>query len=261
MKERIEAILAEVQGLKDNAAVLADADLLTFLVSLLPIPGIQQAGQIANRILSDQVLSAKLQDLRDQIGSTNERIASIEGSLERIGAYALTADTVTGIQTKVEELVAAITTDLEREPTEFNMETSDQSLQVLISQIVEADLVSISAVRGSRNVLKDTKVKAKRTHLRAHDGSVNILDGTKVGDESGSVGFEGISQEGNVSVGPNSIGFHGSGGSISFGRRAPTVTATCPSCSGKITVEPNSLVGKTHVKCPHCAAIHPFQSP
>ena len=258
MRDQIEGILEQLKGLPDNPAVLEDADLLTFVISLLPLPGVQQAGQIANRIVVNRSLNTKLTALKDEIHKTNEKIANLEDGIQRVGAFALTAESVAAIETMVRDMVNAVVEELGESTSEFSMETSDWSMQVLIKQIVEADLVSISAIRGSQNILSDTKVRAKKTRLRAHDHSTNILDGTEIGDDSGSVGFRGIGQTGDVSVGPNSIGFHGTGGSLNFGAKPDTVSADCPACTKQIIVERHSLVGKTHVKCPHCGGVFPF---
>jgi hypothetical protein len=48
IKEKIELILTTLNRLRSNDAVIKDADILTFIISLLLVPGIQQVGQISN---------------------------------------------------------------------------------------------------------------------------------------------------------------------------------------------------------------------
>ena len=242
MKERISEILDTLKALGDNAAVQSDIGLLTFIVSLLPIPGVQQAGQVANKILTDKHLQVEFASLREDLSNANTRIDSCEADLEKIREIAAAVGSVDAIAARLEGFVAELVDGLER--SEFVVDTSNWSVQAIIRQIIDADLVSISATKSSKNILRATQIKAKKTRLSAHDHSVNVLDGTQIGDDSKHIGFDGIGQSGDVSV---------EGWSINFIRRTDeTLTGSCSLCHAVVQIKRSEIQGRSVINCPNC---------
>lgn len=258
IKDKVISILTTLKQLPNNPAVLEDADILSFIISLIPIPGVEQVGQIANKIVSEQQLKVKLSEIKDQILTTNERITTLESDIERVGEIANTAASVTKIQKSLDQFIALLAELLNNQGSEFIVETSDRSIQAVISQLIEVDWVSISAANHSKNIFKHTKIKARRTHLKAHNNSMNIIDGTEFSGHDGSVSMNNISQEGDIEISGASVGF-GEGGALMFGARPTTVEGNCPRCNFRIVVEAFKLQGYSSIQCPSCFSILPFR--
>ncbi|AIQ15017.1 hypothetical protein [Paenibacillus durus] len=255
IQDKIQRILATLNKLKSNDAVIKNADILTFIISLLPIPGVQQVGQIANKIVTNEDLKNKFNSIKIDILNTNERINILDNQLERIGMIAETVSNVSRLESLVSEFLNNLESDLEKD-SEFIVDTSNWSIQVLIKQIVEANFVSISARDFSQNHLRDTQIKSRMTHLSAHNHSSNIIDGTDFKGDSGSVTMNGISQFGNISATDSSVGFHGNSGLIF---RSPDILkGNCPSCNTLIQIEKQKLLGYSQIQCPNCKNIYPF---
>lgn len=253
IKEKVVQIYESLKSLPNNKGFIDDIDLYSFVISLLPLPGVQQAGQVVNKIATNQALNLKFNEIKEELYKINSKIAHMEHGLEKVQNIANTVRSVSFIEEKVIELLEEID-----DSTEFIVETSTNSVQMLIKQIVEADFTSISAVDYSRNYLLNTQIKSRSTHLRAHNNSMNVIDGTDFNSDQGSVGMNGISQQGEITVHGSGIGF-GAGGKIVFGD-PNKVTGQCPYCYVQVEAYRNDLLGKTHVICPNpvCAKVIPF---
>jgi hypothetical protein len=258
IKEQVLSYYAVLSSLKDNEAVLNEADWLSFMISMLPVPGLQQVSQIANKIVNDNELNLRFEKIRQEIIQANEKISSLESDIERIGEIAVTVNNEAGLKKLIEEYLAQIIQSVDEDITEFTMDTSNWSFQALINSLIEADLVSISAIRYSQNVLKDSIVKSKKTHMRADDHSSNVVNGTKFSGEKGSVEMRGITQKGHISVENSSIGFHGNSALI-FGRPPGALTGNCPICGTTIQVTREQIRGYDAIKCHSCNSVLPFK--
>jgi hypothetical protein len=169
-------VIPYLKLVKDNPAFSKDADYYTFIISLLPIPVVQQAGQILNKIVNDHSLKTKFDDIKREIFDTNEKIEFIGDELERIREIAKSVNQVSKFERKVEALSDQLLSAVKQENTEFVIDTQRSSVQVLIKQIIDADFVGISAIDGSQNVIRGTQIAAKNTRLTAHDNSMNYID-------------------------------------------------------------------------------------
>jgi hypothetical protein len=267
IQDRVVIFLEQIKQLPNNKAFLEEADFLSFFVSLLPVPGVQQAGQAANKIVQDRNLYVRFTELRDSILATNERIDTLESELDRIGEIVKTVGAVSNIQRAVEDFVAMVAAELNATGSEFLVDTSHYSSQTILNQLVEVDWAAISARGHSHNVLHNTRIRARRTHLVAHDHSTNLIDGAEFPGHDGSVEMRSLSQQGNISVSGSSVGF-GEGGTLGFGEGGAllfgppeTISGRCPMCSFEIRIERHMLQGKTHIQCPKCLRILPFARP
>lgn len=258
MRDKIENVLEQLKLIRDNEAVLKDVDWLTFQISLLPIPFIQQAGQVANKIVTDHSLNVKFNEIKDDISKRGIEIAELKTEVEQVAAMAKIANDDSVIKNKIEKFASELVEKMGQEKSEFNVDTTNWSTQAIIKQIVDAHIVSIRAVNHSQNILKDTRIKATKTDLQAHDHSINIIDGTEFKGEKGSVGMSGIGQTGRVEVKDSSVSFYGNS-SLIFGARPDTVNGVCPFCGGSVTVERYKLAGYSSIQCPHCSKIVPYK--
>ncbi len=256
MPDKFISIYEEMQKV-ENETIREKADIFTFLIGLLPVPIVQQAGQIANKIVSDAKLNKRFEKLSDDIHSTNAHIATIESDIERIGEMAKTVAMVTGLQKQVDELVNMLV------DSEFVMDTSNYSSQALINQMIDVDWAEISAVHHSHNILRNTKLRSRKTHLIAHDHSSNVIDGADFAGSGDTIYMDRVVQKGINEVADGQLGF-GEGGEIGFGINGmigwgppETVSATCPRCGNGITAYRRDIVGKAFFQCPHCYTLLP----
>lgn len=61
--ERLAVVKAYISGLGANQAVQEDLGFLSFVLTLLPIPGVQQAAQVTQRLADNQGLNLKLTEI------------------------------------------------------------------------------------------------------------------------------------------------------------------------------------------------------
>jgi len=250
-KEIVETIKIHMQ----NEHIHDDISYNAFLLSLLPIPGFQQCNQIIDRISSNQAMKIRLDDIWKSINETNEKVSQIEDDIEKVHEIGGTVNFNQTLKEKVEELVNDIIKDLNSGDfinSEWIMETENWSYQEVLNSIVEADFAGIIAKNNSTNVIEGSEIKAKKTHLHASDKSKNFIDNTKFSSSKGSVGMNGITTQGDITVEGSGIGF-GNGGAIIFGGNPNIVSGKCPFCNTDIKIDKRELTGYTSVKCPNPA--------
>ena len=250
----IEESSNAVRKLWDQHGVQNPLRFVGFCLSLLPIPGIQQAGASLEKHLSDKEFQSELNQVWDAIRETNEKVESIENVEEAIVEI---AETVNGSPDLL-KLSENFSSYLHSQESSFSMETDDHSYQELVNSLVQAGRVLISATNQSTNVIENTKVESPSTHLHASGGSRNYVDNTSFTDQGHSVGMQGISTEGDIHVTGNSQGFGRSGGTLNFGGNPNLVSGNCPNCSQKIQLDKRQLLGHDRIQCPHCNHVSVF---
>ncbi|MEX2362060.1 MAG: hypothetical protein WD597_00500 [Balneolaceae bacterium] len=239
------------QHFQENEHLHDDIGYTAFLLSLLPIPVFKELNQIIDRISSDKSLKIKFDDVWESIQITNSKVSKIENNLEKIQEIGGTVNFNADIKKKVEELVKEIISNLEEDSeNEWVMETENWSYQEVLNSIVEADFTGIIARNNSTNVIENTEIKSKKTHLHASDNSQNFVDKTKFTGDKGSVGMDGITTKGNITVEGSGIGL-GAGSAIIFGGNPNLVSGNCPFCNTHIQVDKRKLRGYSKVKCPN----------
>lgn len=251
--EKAKELIQTVKIHLKNEHLQDDVSYTSFWLSLLPIPGFQQVNQIIDRISSNKTLKIRLEDIWNEINSTNDKIASIDDEIEKLQEIGGTINYNKALSEQVEKIVAEIIEDLNTDDgTEWIMETESWSYQEVLNSFVEADFAAIIAKNNSTNVVENTEIKAKKTHLQAKDGSKNFIDKTKFSNSEGSVGMDGITTQGDISVQGSSVGF-GAGGALIFGGNPNLVSGNCPFCNTKVEIDKRKLVGYTSVLCPNPA--------
>jgi hypothetical protein len=123
--------------------------------------------------------------------------------------------------------------------------------------MIQVDWVSISAIHHSQNILLHTKIQAKKTHLKAIDNSINIVDGTEFKGEKGAVDMSQIGLTGDIHLQDASVALQ-PGSSLILGARPEIVSGNCPKCRHKIEVEKYKLTGYASIQCPSCKSVLPF---
>lgn len=250
IKEKIIQIKSYLKGLSTNQQVTEDLDFYTFLATLIPVPGYQQAATVINKLVADYNLNLLITELRDSIYETNKRIATLESDVEKIQLMATTVSAVSSLDDKINLIIKQAQEEL---PSEFIVDTDNWSSQTIINQIINADFTSVSANNNSHNRLENVEIKSRRTHLRATDHSSNYLQGTNFKDSTGTVSMAGITQQGNIQVTGNSVSF-GAGGSLVFAN-LNEVTGECPKCKQKVSADRTELQRYENIMCPKCKSI------
>ncbi|MDK2812131.1 MAG: hypothetical protein PWQ78_341 [Petrotoga sp.] len=247
IKEQIARIKEYLKELPNNQVVAQDLEYFTFLTTLLPIPGYQQAAQVINKLASDHNLNLLMSELRQSIYQTNKRISTIESDVEKIQEMAHTVSIVTELKEKVDLLITQAKENL---PSEFIVETENSSVQTILNHIINADFTSIAANNNSHNHLKNVRIESRNTHLRATDHSSNYLEGTEFKDSKGTVGMNGITQQGSIRVDGNSVSFS-PGGQLIFGNQNQ-VNAICPVCKNDIVADRFIVQQSPYFQCTQC---------
>lgn len=239
------------QHFEENEHLHDDIGYTAFLLSLLPIPVFKEINQVIDRLSSDKSLKIKFDDVWEHIQSTNSKISDLEDDLEKLQEIGGTVNYNEEIKTQVEDLVKDIISNFEDDSeTEWIMETENWSYQEVLNSIVEADFTGIIAKNNSTNVVENTEIKSAKTHLHASNNSQNFVDKTKFTGDEGSVGMDGITTKGNITVEGSGIGF-GPGSAIIFGGNPNLVSGSCPFCNTKIQVDKRKLRGYSKIKCPN----------
>lgn len=255
IKEKITLIKSYLKTLPKNQQVAEDLDYLTFLATLIPVPGYQQAAQLVNKLVANHTLNLLITELWDSIYQTNTRISTIESNVEKIQSMAATVSAVSALEEKINLIIEQAQQEF---PSEFIVETENWSTQTIINQIINADFTSVSANNNSHNRLQNVEINSRRTHLRATNHSSNFLQGTDFKDSTGTVGMNGITQQGNIQVTGSSIGF-GEGGTLIFGN-PNEVRGKCPICNAIIVADKIELQRYSIIQCPQCKSNLPFKA-
>jgi hypothetical protein len=235
---------------RDNKGFQDDVGYYSFILSLLPIPGLQQAGQVLNKLSSDHKLKLEFDELRTLIEENNDRLNEVEDEVSRIKELAVTLETNGVLYQSLNDKIVNLLSELEEDKTEFEVETKGWSTQVLVKQLIEADLVSITAVDNSINVIQDTKIRAKKTKLTAENGSINYIDGTKLSGDRGHVNINGIKQGGNVTIEGSSVNLNQGGVDLGGGS----------GIFGLGSISGNGSIGLSRsVQCPNLSCRKPLE--
>ncbi|WP_029235730.1 hypothetical protein [Vibrio cyclitrophicus] len=227
---------------------------LGFCLSMLPIPGIQQAGMALDRHLGDKDFNSQLEELWAEISGANDLVSKVATLEEAIQEIAKTIESSPTLEAKTSQFIASLSSNQK----EFSVLTENNSYQELRSSIVHADISAFVARDGSTNVIQNSTVNSEKTHLHATDNSKNFVDGTTFQGSGGAVSMQGISTQGPISVQGSGIGF-GAGGSISFGGNPNIVSGTCPVCNERLQADKRELAKYSQVQCHKCKTVLPYK--
>ena len=240
----------ETHGIKEPMRFLG------FCLSMLPIPGIQQAGAALDRHLGDKAFEAKLEELWSEISAANELVSKVATLEEAIQEIAKTIEASPSLENKANQFIASLSTSQQ----EFSGLTENQTYQELRNSIIQADISAIIAKSGSTNVIQGSTVNSERTHVHATDNSKIFVYGTTFQGARGAVSKKGITTQGPISVQGSGIGF-GAGGSITFGGNPNLVSGNCPICNELLQVDKRELAKYSQIQCHRCKTVIPFKLP
>ncbi|WP_227741574.1 hypothetical protein [Vibrio owensii] len=122
---------------------------LGFCLSMLPIPGIQQAGIALDRHLGDKAFNSQLEELWAEISAANDLVSKVATLEEAIQEIAKTIESSPTLEAKTSQFIASLSSNQK----EFSVLTENNSYQELRSSIVHADISAFVARDGSTNVL------------------------------------------------------------------------------------------------------------
>lgn len=239
-----------------NEHMTDDFSYYAFLLSLLPIPGVQQVSQTIDRIFANKSLKSRLDSIWIEINSANDRICTIEDEFLRLQEIAGTIKYNKNLNEQLSEVTETIVSEL-NEQTEWIVETENWSYQSILNSIVEADFAQIIAINNSVNTIENSEIKAKKTHLHASNNSQNFVDKTKFSSKGGSVEMNGISTQGNITVEGSGIGF-GEGSALIFGGNPNLVSGNCPFCQTMLQIDKRQLSGYSQIQCHNCTRTMSF---
>ncbi|MFZ7826917.1 hypothetical protein ACO1DI_28360 [Priestia sp. 40] len=247
IKEKITQIKTYLKTIPTNQQVAEDLDYYTFLATLIPVPGYQQAALLVNKLVANHSLNLLITELRNNIYQTNTRISTLENDVEKIQSMATTVSAVSALDDKINLIIEQAQQEL---PSEFIVETENWSTQTIINQIINGDFTSVSANNNSHNRLQNVEINSRRTHLRATNHSSNYLQSTEFKDSIGTVGMNGITQQGDIQITGESIGFS-EGGTLIFGN-PNEVKGKCPICKNTIVGDRIEIQRHSQIQCPKC---------
>lgn len=253
----VEESANAIRRLWEKHGIQKPMRLLGFCLSVLPIPIIQEAGQVLDRYLSDKELKKELSKIWNEIESINSAVASTQTLEESIIEIAQTVSNNEKLREKCERLSSALANN----DTSFTVDSEGDSYQELISLTVKSAEVLISAKNNSTNKIENSKIHSRKTRLSASNGSKNYVHGTHFIDGDSAVEMHHMATHGEIEVSGCGIGFGSTDSALSFSFPPNTLTAICPLCKLDLIMEAHLLEGLTTVECPHCKKSLPFDMP
>lgn len=229
---------------------------VAFCLSMLPIPVIQQVGQAVDRHLSDKDIDNRLQQLWERVVALNAAAQTAETVEDAVLEVARTVESNSELQQETRALLQ----QLGIQQKEFTAISEEGSFQSILNSLIVAESAVFSSRTGATTSIEGTTVHADRTLLHATGGSKNYINNSTFQGIGGSVGMQGISTQGNITVQGSSVGF-GPGSSLVFGGNPFLVSGNCPNCGTLNQADRRELSGYTHIKCAGCKAALPFRLP
>lgn len=221
---------------------------IAFGISLVPIPLMQQAAQIVDRMLSDVDSAQKLEEIWAELARLNSKVA--DGNLEEsIIEVAATVAAHPELQRSVEWILEEL-----GEGTTFSVVSETGGLQTLINSIVEAERAQFIATSAGSNVLHGVSVRANHTLLRATDKGQNFVSNAEFSSAAGAVTMSGITAVGAIGISGPGISLSENSG-LMFGGQRLVRYGVCPACKNNVTFEMHEIKGKSEMPCPHCGTL------
>lgn len=252
----IEVASNTTRKIWENHGIKEPMRFLGFCLSMLPVPGIQQAGSTLERHLGDKAFETQLEEIWSEIAEANDLVSKVSTLEEAIQEIAKTIEASPTLEAKTSQFIASLGSSQK----EFSVLTENQGYQELRSSIINADISAFVAKGGSTNVIQNSTVNSERTHLHAVDNSKNFVDGTTIQGSGGAVSMQGITTQGPKSVQGSGVGF-GAGGSTSFGSNPNLVSANCPVCNELLQADKRELAKYSQVQCHKCKTVLPYKLP
>ncbi|QYR52963.1 hypothetical protein [Lysobacter soyae] len=251
--QQVEQSASAVRRMWERHGIKQPLRFVAFCLSMLPIPVIQQVGQAVDRHLSDKDLDDRLQGLWDKVVALNAAAQTAETVEDAVIEVARAVESSPELQQETRALLQ----QLGIQQKEFIAIAEDGSFQSILNSLVVAESAVFSSRSGATTSIEGATVQADRTLLHSTGGSKNYVSNSTFQGVGGSVGMQGISTQGNITVQGSSVGF-GPNSSLSFGGNPYLVSGKCPNCGTLNQADRRQLTGYTHIQCAGCKAALPF---
>lgn len=262
--ENVLAACNETRTFWQEHGIPKPVQFFAFCLSLLPLPVISPAAKALEKHLSDKASAEKFAAVYAAIAALDPDLAKIASLEEAVQQIAKTVASHAALLAQVEEFTKGLGGTI----PDFQMLTEDHSYQALVNCIVEADFAQIVARNYSENLIENTSIEARQTHLHASGNSRNVINGAKFNSKGlGKASFNGMAcQQGDMLIGEVSVnggvgGFmqFADGASLTFGVQRPALHfGSCPGCGSTLTATAEQLARDTHIQCPAYLRISPI---
>jgi DNA gyrase/topoisomerase IV subunit A len=257
LKKIFRNILDIFDILSNNADLKDQLSYASFLVSLLPIPGIQQAGMVISKITSDNLLKQQFNEILDEIKKVNTEIGTLKHGLDQIKEISGIIKYNSEINKKFSSFVDKAKEKISVEESSWTMLTNNESYQEIINSFVEADNIEFISNNQSINFIENTEVKSNKTLFKADNKSTNYIKKSSFNDKAGrgAVSMDGINTFGNVEVEGSGISIIGGGSGITIGGNPNQLSGICPICNQKLFVDKINVQNGMKVRCWNCTSV------
>jgi hypothetical protein len=226
-----------------------------FCLSMLPIPGIQQAGAALDRHLSDKDLDRRLQAVWEQLCRLDESAARVQKLEDSIAEIAELVSSNEELKARAREFTAELSTH----QREFSAIAETGSFQQFLNVLIEAEATHFGTHGGSTTAIRGAHIRTGATSFSTTGGSTTQVTDTRFQGPGGNVEMRNITTSGQTQVKDASIAFgaggsfgFGPGGSIGFGA-PPVQTLNCGACQHAIP-RPAGIKRGALLTCPKCGA-------
>jgi hypothetical protein len=254
--QHVEQSASAVRRMWERHGVKQPLRFVAFCLSMLPIPVIQQAGQAVDRHLSDKDLDSRLEQLWEKVIALNAAAQSAETVEDAVLEVARAVESSIELQQETRALLQ----ELGVQQNEFIAISEEGSFQSILNSLVVAESAVFSSRSGGTTTIEGTEVHANRTLLHSTGGSKNYINNSTFQGIGGTVGMQGISTQGNITLQGSSVRFR-PGSAMTFGGNPFLVSGSCPHCGTLNQADRRQLAGYTHVQCTGCKAAFPFNLP
>ena len=139
LKKIIKNILDIYGVLSKNTEFKDELAYASFIVSLLPIPGLQQATMTLSKISSDASLNQQFNEIWGEVKKLNKDIVNLKQDFEQIRTISGTIKYNSKLNEKFSTFIDEAKQKISNEESSWTMLTINESYQEIIDSIVEAD--------------------------------------------------------------------------------------------------------------------------
>ncbi|WP_110877018.1 hypothetical protein [Franconibacter helveticus] len=270
----VDSILLATNNVKNamerNETAKKSSRLVAFILSLLPIPVIQQSGTMLDRYFSNKDMGEEFDKIWRELSLLNPMINEIADMGVALQEIAKTLKDHASFNLKIEHLKELLVSASDEK---FQIQTHDYSTQEFIDSVVTTKTAEITAEKFSRNVISGATFNAQNTTLKASGNSSNRITNSNFNGSKGSVTvneeaqangtviFEeagiGFASESNLDFGHFQMGTSGESFCISVRQPTP-VQLLCPACNHKFEMSFYEASVLSFLACPNCGTTNPM---
>ncbi|MGO2393633.1 MAG: hypothetical protein ACTH69_16250 [Halomonas sp.] len=260
--KKVDVAASAIRKLWENHGIKEPMRFLGFCLSLLPIPGISQAGLVLDRHLSDKGFEKEVENIWNAIKRTNENIATISPLEDAIAEVARTVNTDDELIQKTSDFLSRLANN----QSEFRIITDENSLNEIINTLIEAENTLITTSNNSNTLLENVRVNSNKTSITTTNNSSTRIDKSIFSAPAGAVKVAKTSTKGHVEFLGNEVRLHGNSelnifesGNISvYARNKPlpedTIDFICPRCQHSHKLKLKEIITGQLLVCVNCRA-------